>query len=206
MQTRKALQLGQTMAVPAFRHTGMLASGMTKLSGAAAFQHAQSVFSKHQVGSLRFYSDSKYRIIKVPHMADSITEGTLKSWAKQVGEQVEQDEEVASIETDKVDIPVNSPVAGVLREFLANEEDTVVVGQDLFKIEEGAVSEGGASKPKAEEAPAAAATEAPKKEEAAPAQTAAPTPTPAPQQASKPAPAPAPKETKAAPVRHAQPL
>ncbi|KAJ2387103.1 2-oxoglutarate dehydrogenase complex E2 component, partial [Coemansia sp. RSA 2603] len=70
-------------------------------------------------------ADSKYRIIKVPHMADSITEGTLKSWAKQVGEQVEQDEEVASIETDKVDIPVNSPVSGVLREFLANEEDTV---------------------------------------------------------------------------------
>ncbi|KAJ2779341.1 hypothetical protein GGI15_003905 [Coemansia interrupta] len=206
MQTRKALQLGQTMAVPAFRHTGMLASNMTKLSGAAAFQHAQSVFSKHQVGSLRFYSDSKYRIIKVPHMADSITEGTLKSWAKQVGEQVEQDEEVASIETDKVDIPVNSPVAGVLREFLANEEDTVVVGQDLFKIEESAVSEGGASKPKAEEAPAAAAAaEAPKKDEATPAQTAAPTPTPAPQQASKPAPAPAaPKEIKASPASPVQ--
>ncbi|KAJ1831356.1 hypothetical protein LPJ73_008122, partial [Coemansia sp. RSA 2703] len=148
--------------------------------------------------------DSKYRIIKVPHMADSITEGTLKSWAKQVGEQVEQDEEVASIETDKVDIPVNSPVSGVLREFLANEEDTVVVGQDLFKIEEGAVSEGGASKPKAEEEAPAAAAEAPKKEETAPAQPAAPTPTPAPQQASKPAPAPAPKETKAAPTSPVQ--
>ncbi|KAJ2495822.1 hypothetical protein GGH96_006226 [Coemansia sp. RSA 1972] len=110
-----------------------------------------------QHGSLRFYSDAKYKTIKVPHMADSITEGTLKSWTKQVGEHVEQDEEVASIETDKVDIPVNSPVAGVLRELLANEEDTVVVGQDLFKIEEGAAAEGGA-KPKAAEAPAAAAT------------------------------------------------
>ncbi|KAJ2558939.1 hypothetical protein GGH12_005618 [Coemansia sp. RSA 1822] len=101
-------------------------------------------------------TDAKYKTIKVPHMADSITEGTLKSWTKQVGEHVEQDEEVASIETDKVDIPVNSPVAGVLRELLANEEDTVVVGQDLFKIEEGAAAEGGA-KPKASEAPAAAA-------------------------------------------------
>ncbi|KAJ2515050.1 2-oxoglutarate dehydrogenase complex E2 component [Coemansia sp. RSA 1939] len=132
-------------------------------------------------------------------MADSITEGTLKAWAKQVGEQVEQDEEVASIETDKVDIPVNSPVSGVLRELLANEEDTVVVGQDLFKIEEGAVAEGGAApKPKAEEtesapepatsAPAAAAA-------AAAAATSAPAAKPAP--ASKPAPAaPAqPKET-----------
>ncbi|KAJ1854236.1 hypothetical protein LPJ76_004188 [Coemansia sp. RSA 638] len=144
--------LGQTVA-PALRHAA-LASSMTKLSGALALKHAQSGFSKH--GSLRFYSDAKYKTIKVPHMADSITEGTLKSWTKQVGEHVEQDEEVASIETDKVDIPVNSPVAGVLRELLANEEDTVVVGQDLFKIEEGAAAEGGA-KPKASEAPAAAA-------------------------------------------------
>ncbi|KAJ2588793.1 hypothetical protein H4R99_007677, partial [Coemansia sp. RSA 1722] len=113
--------------------------------------------------------DAKYKTIKVPHMADSITEGTLKSWAKQIGEQIEQDEEVASIETDKVDIPVNSPVAGVLRELLVNEEDTVVVGQDLFKIEEGAVAEGGAApKPKTEEAPASApqpAAEQPKQTE-----------------------------------------
>ncbi|KAJ2507561.1 2-oxoglutarate dehydrogenase complex E2 component, partial [Coemansia sp. RSA 2049] len=131
-------------------------------------------------------------------MADSITEGTLKAWAKQVGEQVEQDEEVASIETDKVDIPVNSPVSGVLRELLANEEDTVVVGQDLFKIEEGAAAEGGAApKPKAEETesapePAAPATPAPAAPAAA---TSAPAAKPAP--ASKPAPAaPAqPKET-----------
>ncbi|KAJ2557256.1 hypothetical protein EV175_001459 [Coemansia sp. RSA 1933] len=127
-------------------------------------------------------SDAKFKTIKVPHMADSITEGTLKAWAKQIGEQVEQDEEVASIETDKVDIPVNSPVAGVLRELLANEEDTVVVGQDLFKIEEGAVAEGGVAKPK----------EKAKEEAAAPAETkaeaAAPTPTPT--LASKPAPAP----------------
>ncbi|KAJ2721445.1 hypothetical protein GGI07_003958 [Coemansia sp. Benny D115] len=200
MQTRTALQLGQAMA-PALRHT-MAAFSATKLSGAFAFQHAQSVFSKSQGMSMRHYSDAKYRIIKVPHMADSITEGTLKSWAKQVGEQVEQDEEVASIETDKVDIPVNSPVAGVLREFLANEEDTVVVGQDLFKIEEGAVAEGGAAQPKA--AAAAAAPEAPKAAEpasapapAAPAAApAAPAAAPAPK-ASKPA-AAAPSESKAA--------
>ncbi|KAJ2338981.1 2-oxoglutarate dehydrogenase complex E2 component, partial [Coemansia sp. RSA 2618] len=127
MQSRIAVHLGQTVA-PAFRHAA-LASSMTKLSGALASKHAQLNFSKR--GSLRFYSDASYKTIKVPHMADSITEGTLKSWTKQVGEHVEQDEEVASIETDKVDIPVNSPVAGVLRELLANEEDTVVVGQDL---------------------------------------------------------------------------
>jgi hypothetical protein len=40
--------------------------------------------------------------VKVPQMAESITEGTLKQWTKQVGDHVEQDEEVATIETDKV--------------------------------------------------------------------------------------------------------
>ncbi|KAJ1782978.1 2-oxoglutarate dehydrogenase complex E2 component, partial [Coemansia sp. RSA 2399] len=155
--------------------------------------------------------DAKYKTIQVPHMADSITEGTLKAWAKQVGEQVEQDEEVASIETDKVDIPVNSPVSGVLRELLANEEDTVVVGQDLFKIEEGAVAEGGAAKPKAKEAAAppaetkaeAAPTPAPAAPAAAPAPPAAP---PAAAPAAAPAASQPKAETKAtAPVSFGEP-
>jgi 2-oxoglutarate dehydrogenase E2 component (dihydrolipoamide succinyltransferase) len=47
----------------------------------------------------RSYAD---RIVKVPDMAESITEGTLKQWSKQVGDYVEQDEEIATIETDKV--------------------------------------------------------------------------------------------------------
>lgn len=42
------------------------------------------------------------KIVKVPEMAESITEGTLKQWSKQVGDYVEQDEEIATIETDKV--------------------------------------------------------------------------------------------------------
>ncbi|KAJ2791905.1 2-oxoglutarate dehydrogenase complex E2 component [Coemansia linderi] len=138
-------------------------------------------------------ADAKYRTIKVPHMADSITEGTLKSWAKLVGEQVEQDEEVASIETDKVDIPVNSPVGGVIRELLAKEEDTVVVGQDLFKIEEGATAEGGAapSAPKAAEPTPNEPVATPKKSEpaapAAPAAQPVAAPKEAPVKESKPA-------------------
>ena len=40
--------------------------------------------------------------VKVPQMAESISEGTLKSWLKKVGEAVEADEEIATIETDKV--------------------------------------------------------------------------------------------------------
>ncbi|KIM22570.1 hypothetical protein M408DRAFT_283359 [Serendipita vermifera MAFF 305830] len=80
--------------------------------------------------------------VKVPQMAESITEGTLKQWTKQVGDHVEADEEVATIETDKIDVSVNAPKAGKITELLAKEEDTVTVGQDLFKIEPG---EGGGS-------------------------------------------------------------
>lgn len=86
----------------------------------------------------QFYS----KTIKVPQMAESISEGTLRSWSKQVGDTVEADEEVATIETDKIDVSVNAPTAGKIVELLAKEEDTVSVGQDLFIIEPG---EGGAS-------------------------------------------------------------
>ncbi|KAL9622445.1 MAG: hypothetical protein Q9160_003121 [Pyrenula sp. 1 TL-2023] len=83
-------------------------------------------------------------------MAESITEGTLKQFSKQVGDHVEQDEEIATIETDKIDVAVNAPEAGVIREFLAKEEDTVTVGQDLVKLEPGAAAEGGAQEAKQE--------------------------------------------------------
>ena len=138
-------------------------------------------------------------IIKVPEMAESISEGTLKQFSKQVGDRVEQDEEIATIETDKIDVAVNAPKAGVILEFLANEEDNVVVGQDLVKIDAGAqASEGGESKAKEEpKAPASESQETssqpegqkeeakPKQEEKKPEQ-----PKEQPKQESKPAPEP----------------
>ncbi|KAG8944712.1 2-oxoglutarate dehydrogenase complex E2 component [Tulasnella sp. 424] len=115
-------------------------------------------------------------------MAESITEGTLKTWTKQVGDFVEADEEVATIETDKIDVSVNAPKSGKIVEILFKEEDTVTVGADLFKIEPG---EGGAAK----------ATEAPKEESAPKPKEEEPKPEPKAETA-KPEP---PKETKAAP-------
>ncbi|PKS07054.1 hypothetical protein jhhlp_005651 [Lomentospora prolificans] len=75
--------------------------------------------------------------VKVPQMAESISEGTLKQFTKQVGDFVEQDEEIATIETDKIDVAVNAPEAGTIKELLVNEEDTVTVGQDLLRLEPG---------------------------------------------------------------------
>ncbi|KAJ5864318.1 Biotin/lipoyl attachment [Penicillium soppii] len=140
---------------------------------------------------IRTYADS---IVKVPSMAESITEGTLKQFSKQVGDFVERDEEIATIETDKIDVSVNAPESGTIKEFLVNEEDTVTVGQDLVKIELGSAPEGGkkdegAEKPK-ESAPAPAEAEKPK--EAEPKKTAPPPsekPKEAPKAESKPQPA-----------------
>ncbi|OAX82637.1 hypothetical protein ACJ72_03017 [Emergomyces africanus] len=116
----------------------------------------------------RTYADS---IVKVPQMAESISEGTLKQFAKKVGDYVERDEEIATIETDKIDITVNAPEAGTIKEFLANEEDTVTVGQDLVKLETGGAAP---EKSKEEKEPAKPEEKSEEQTEAAPSPPAAP--------------------------------
>ncbi|PLB51760.1 putative dihydrolipoamide succinyltransferase [Aspergillus steynii IBT 23096] len=122
------------------------------VSGAPRFD--LGFFGRHQV---RTYADS---IVKVPQMAESITEGTLKQFSKQVGDYVERDEEIATIETDKIDVSVNAPDSGTIKELLVNEEDTVTVGQDLAKLELGGAPE--AKKDESSEKPKEPAAEKPK--------------------------------------------
>ncbi|KAL0468121.1 hypothetical protein QR685DRAFT_530164 [Neurospora intermedia] len=142
-----------------------------------------------QFQHVRTYAD---QVIKVPQMAESISEGTLKQWNKKVGDYVEQDEEIATIETDKIDVAVNAPEAGTIKEFLVNEEDTVTVGQDIVRLElGGAPKEGGAEKPTASESKEAA----PK--DSAPAPEKAPEPKKETKPAAAPTPTPAKKETPA---------
>ncbi|MBW0474315.1 hypothetical protein O181_014030 [Austropuccinia psidii MF-1] len=89
---------------------------------------------------IRSFHSSQWSLsetVKVPQMAESISEGTLKQWLKKKGDFVKADEEVATIETDKIDVSVNAPKSGTIIETLANEDDTVTVGQDLFKLEPG---------------------------------------------------------------------
>ena len=76
-----------------------------------------------------------HKIVKVPTMAESISEGELARWEKKVGQFVKQDELVATIETDKIDVPVNSPESGVIVEVFAQEGDSVQVGQDFYKLD-----------------------------------------------------------------------
>src|SRR5580693_5699253 len=107
----------------------------------------------------------------MPQLGETVTEGTITRWMKEVGDAVERDEPLFEVSTDKVDSEVPSPAAGVLSEILVPEGETVEVGVKLAVIGDGV-----ATAP-AQDAPAAVAAEpAP----AAAVPPAAPAPAPAP--------------------------
>ena len=119
--------------------------------------------------------------VTMPQLGESVTEGTVTRWLKQVGEEVRADEPLVEVSTDKVDTEIPAPASGVLLSIAAGEDETVPVGAPLGVI--GAAGE----------APAGDAPAAP----AAPEAAAPPAPAPAP-----PAPAPAPAAVSApAPVQ-----
>ena len=89
--------------------------------------------------------------VTLPALGESVTEGTVTRWLKQVGDTVAVDEPLLEVSTDKVDTEIPSPVAGTLLEISAQEDETVEVGAQLCVI--GDEGEGGGSA-QAEEAPA----------------------------------------------------
>jgi len=76
--------------------------------------------------------------IKAPTYPESVQEGSLATWHKQIGESVKRDELIVDIETDKVVLEVVAPVDGVLAEILKAEGDIVVSNEVIARIEEGA--------------------------------------------------------------------
>ena len=97
--------------------------------------------------------------VKVPVFAESITEGTLLSWHKKVGDAVTRDETLVDVETDKVVLEVPAPQSGVLVEIVVQDGETVTSEQFLAKIDTEAAAT--AAAPAAQQARAAApATEA----------------------------------------------
>ena len=75
--------------------------------------------------------------IVMPQMGESIAEGTITKWLKQVGERVERDEPLFEISTDKVDAEIPAPAAGTLLEIKYNEGDTVTVGTIVALLDDG---------------------------------------------------------------------
>jgi 2-oxoglutarate dehydrogenase E2 component (dihydrolipoamide succinyltransferase) len=116
--------------------------------------------------------------IKVPVLGESVAEATVAKWFKKPGDAVALDEPLVELETDKVTVEVNSPVAGALASIIVPEGTDVEVGALLATIEEGAagnVAVAPAPAPVATPAPVPVATPAP-----APVTTPAPAPVPAP--------------------------
>ncbi|TFV65241.1 UNVERIFIED_ORG: 2-oxoglutarate dehydrogenase, E2 component, dihydrolipoamide succinyltransferase [Bacillus sp. AZ43] len=72
--------------------------------------------------------------VTMPALGESVTEGTVTRWLKQEGEQVEADEPLLEVSTDKVDTEIPSPAAGVLTKILVAEDETVEVGAELAVI------------------------------------------------------------------------
>ena len=80
--------------------------------------------------------------VNLPALGESVTEGTVTRWLKQVGDDVAVDEPLLEVSTDKVDTEIPSPVAGTLLEIKANEDDTVEVGAVLGVIGDEGESSG----------------------------------------------------------------
>ncbi|GAA5230335.1 2-oxoglutarate dehydrogenase, E2 component, dihydrolipoamide succinyltransferase [Arthrobacter cryoconiti] len=115
--------------------------------------------------------------VNLPALGESVTEGTVTRWLKQVGERVEVDEPLLEVSTDKVDTEIPSPFAGILEQILVPEDETAEVGATLAIIGSGDSNE--SSTATAESAPAAEAAAEP-----APVAEAAAEPAPAEPQAS----------------------
>ena len=81
--------------------------------------------------------------VVMPQMGESIVEGTITKWLKQIGEKVEKDEALFEISTDKVDSEVPAEHAGVLKEILAEEGAVVEINKVVARMESG----GGAAAP-----------------------------------------------------------
>jgi 2-oxoglutarate dehydrogenase E2 component (dihydrolipoamide succinyltransferase) len=132
--------------------------------------------------------------VEMPQLGETVTEGTITKWFKQVGDHVAEDEILFEVSTDKVDSEVPSPMAGTLAEILVPEGDTVDVGTRLAVLADG----DGAAPPPADDStattdpPGPAPTSAPV---AAPPTEPAPSATPAPTRPPAPAPGPPPPRT-----------
>ena len=130
--------------------------------------------------------------ITMPQLGETVTEGTITKWHKQVGDQVQEDEVLYEVSTDKVDTEVTAPSSGYLAEIVVQEGDTVDVGTKLAVISTEAPSGGGGGGEAEAEPPAAEPEPEPEPEpevQEEPAAEEQPEPEPAPEPTKDPAPA-----------------
>src|SRR5205814_7857168 len=92
--------------------------------------------------------------ITMPAMGESVTEGTVLEWRKQVGDTVEADEPLVEVSTDKVDTEIPAPASGVLTAINVQADETVAVGAVLGEISPNGAAPAGEAPPPAEAPPA----------------------------------------------------
>ncbi|MDE1681650.1 2-oxoglutarate dehydrogenase, E2 component, dihydrolipoamide succinyltransferase [Streptomyces neyagawaensis] len=143
--------------------------------------------------------------VVLPALGESVTEGTVTRWLKEVGDSVEADEPLLEVSTDKVDTEIPAPTSGVLLEIVVGEDETAEVGAKLAVIGAPGAAPAAAPAPAAPAPAPAAAAPAPAAPAPAPAAPAAPAPAPAapapaPAAAAPAAPAPAPAPVTPAPA------
>ncbi|MER5688967.1 2-oxoglutarate dehydrogenase, E2 component, dihydrolipoamide succinyltransferase [Streptomyces sp. NPDC002205] len=144
--------------------------------------------------------------VTLPALGESVTEGTVTRWLKEVGEEVTEDEPLLEVSTDKVDTEIPAPVSGVLLEIVVAEDETAEVGAKLAVIGAAGAAPAAAPAPAAPAPVAAPAAPAPVAAPAAPAPVAAPAAPAAPAPvAAAPAPV-APAAPAPAPVAPAAPV
>src|SRR3954451_12792379 len=81
--------------------------------------------------------------VTLPALGESVTEGTVTRWLKQVGDNVQADEPLLEVSTDKVDTEIPAPASGVLSAISVNEDEIAQVGAQLAVIDEASTSSGG---------------------------------------------------------------
>ncbi len=139
--------------------------------------------------------------VTLPALGESVTEGTVTRWLKSVGDQVEADEPLLEVSTDKVDTEIPAPVSGTLLEIVVEEDSTAEVGGKLAVIGEKGAAPAAQQEPSQ---PAPAQAEQPARQEQAPAPAEQPQQAPARPQAQATASAPAQPQAPAAPAQQAE--
>jgi len=147
MMLSRCLRRGATAANP--RVLSCYASAMLHLPLADGASGSQKEFSVSYIDTISSCLRSKANIstsavsqwadlqVKVPPLGESITDGSIAAILKSEGDQVEEDDPLIQIETDKVTVDVRSPVAGIVKSILVRADDTVEVDHVVAVIEEG---------------------------------------------------------------------
>lgn len=141
-----SVSAGAAAAVGGSRRLGLASlANLTTQRQQHLQKHRQQQSNNSLVWTRAFHASTSSRmmaevVMTVPSMGDSITEGTIKSWEKNVGDVVALDDVVVVIETDKVSVDIRAKDKGILVEQFAAVDDNVDVGANLLKIDTSATA------------------------------------------------------------------